>query len=62
MSVVSCFFVPAQQVAVRILTPMAGLMAANGLMSKGNHASPDHRELRSGPCESPVAAHAGKIQ
>jgi MFS family permease len=39
MSVVSSFFVPAQSVAVRTLTPMAGLMAANGLMSQAQQAS-----------------------
>jgi MFS transporter, DHA3 family, macrolide efflux protein len=39
MSVVSSFFIPAQSVAVRILTPMAGLMAANGLMSQAQQGS-----------------------
>lgn len=39
MSVVSSFFIPAQSVAVRTLTPMAGLMAANGLMSQAQQGS-----------------------
>src|SRR5215469_8208126 len=39
MSVVSSFFVPAQSVAVRTLTPVAGLMAANGLMSQAQQGS-----------------------
>ena len=39
MSVVSAFFVPAQSVALRTLTPMAGLMAANGLMSQAQQGS-----------------------
>lgn len=39
MSVVSSFFVPAQSVAVRTITPMAGLMAANGLMSQAQQGS-----------------------
>ncbi len=39
MSVVSAFFVPAQSVAVRTLVPMAGLMAANGLMSQAQQGS-----------------------
>src|ERR1700753_3393176 len=39
MSVVSAFFVPAQSVAVRTLVPMAGLMAANGLMSQAQQGA-----------------------
>ena len=39
MSVVSSFFIPAQSVAVRTLTPIAGLMAANGLMSQAQQGS-----------------------
>ena len=39
MSVVSSFFIPAQSVAVRTLTPMMGLMAANGLMSQAQQGS-----------------------
>ena len=39
MSVVSAFLVPAQSVAVRTLVPMAGLMAANGLMSQAQQGS-----------------------
>ena len=39
MSVVSSFFIPAQSVAVRTITPMAGLMAANGLMSQAQQGS-----------------------
>jgi MFS family permease len=39
MSIVSTFFVPAQQVAVRLITPMAGLMAVNGLMSQAQQGS-----------------------
>ena len=39
MSVVSTFFIPAQSVAVRTVTPMAGLMAANGLMSQAQQGS-----------------------
>jgi MFS transporter, DHA3 family, macrolide efflux protein len=39
MSVVSAFFVPAQSVAVRTLVPMAGLLAANGLMSQAPQAA-----------------------
>ena len=39
MSVVSSFFIPAQSVAVRTLTPMVGLMAANGLMSQAQQGS-----------------------
>src|SRR6516225_8112273 len=39
MSVVSSFFIPAQSVAVRALTPIAGLMAANGLMSQAQQGS-----------------------
>ena len=39
MSSVSAFFVPAQQVALRTLVPMAGLMAVNGLMSQAQQGS-----------------------
>jgi MFS family permease len=39
MSTVSAFFIPAQQVAVRTLAPMAGLMAVNGLMSQAQQGS-----------------------
>jgi len=39
MSAVSSFFIPAQQVAVRVLTPMAGLMAVNALMSQAQQGS-----------------------
>ncbi|MCC6862781.1 MAG: MFS transporter [Bryobacterales bacterium] len=39
MSVVSSFFIPAQQVAVRAITPAAGLMAVNGLMSQAQQGS-----------------------
>src|SRR3954451_4121413 len=34
IATVSSFFMPAQSVAVRTITPMAGLMAVNGLMSQ----------------------------
>jgi MFS family permease len=39
MSTVSSFFMPAQQVAVRVLTPMTGLMAVNALMSQAQQGS-----------------------
>ncbi len=39
MSIVSSFFIPAQSVAVRTLTPMAGLIVANGLMSQAQQGS-----------------------
>jgi MFS family permease len=39
MSTVSSFFIPAQSVAIRTLTPLAGLMAANGLMSQAQQGS-----------------------
>src|SRR5579862_5394174 len=39
MSVFSTFFVPAQSVAVRMLAPLAGLMAVNGLMSQAQQGS-----------------------
>ncbi len=39
MSIVSSFFIPAQQVAVRVITPTTGLMAVNGLMSQAQQGS-----------------------
>jgi MFS family permease len=39
LSTVSSFFVPAQSVAVRALTPAAGLLAVNGLMSQAVQGS-----------------------
>jgi len=39
LSTVSSFFVPAQSVAVRAITPAAGLMAVNGLMSQAVQGS-----------------------
>jgi MFS family permease len=39
MSVVSSFFIPAQSIALRMLAPVAGLMAANGLMSQAAQGS-----------------------
>ena len=39
MSTVSSFFIPAQSVAIRTLTPLTGLMAANGLMSQAQQGS-----------------------
>lgn len=39
MAAVSAFFIPAQSVAVRTITPQAGLMAVNGLMSQAFQGS-----------------------
>jgi len=39
MAAVSAFFIPAQSVAVRAITPMAGLLAVNGLMSQAMQGS-----------------------
>ncbi len=39
LAAVSSFFIPAQSVAVRTITPMAGLMAVNGLMSQAVQGS-----------------------
>jgi MFS transporter, DHA3 family, macrolide efflux protein len=39
LSCVSSFFIPAQTVAVRTVTPLHGLVAANGLMSQANQLS-----------------------
>jgi len=39
MSTVSSFFIPAQQVAVRVLAPLTGLMAVNALMSQAQQGS-----------------------
>jgi MFS transporter, DHA3 family, macrolide efflux protein len=39
MSAVSSFFIPAQQVTVRILAPLTGLMAVNALMSQAQQVS-----------------------
>jgi MFS transporter, DHA3 family, macrolide efflux protein len=39
MSVVSSFFIPAQSVTLRMIAPVAGLMAANGLMSQAQQGS-----------------------
>ena len=39
LSTVSSFFVPAQSVAVRAITPAAGLLAVNGLMSQAVQGS-----------------------
>ncbi len=39
LATVSAFFVPAQSVAVRTITPMAGLLAVNGLMSQALQGS-----------------------
>jgi MFS family permease len=39
LAMVSSFFVPAQSVAVRTITPAAGLMAVNGLMSQAVQGS-----------------------
>jgi MFS transporter, DHA3 family, macrolide efflux protein len=39
MSIVSSFFIPAQSIALRMLAPVAGLMAANGLMSQAAQGS-----------------------
>jgi DHA3 family macrolide efflux protein-like MFS transporter len=39
LATVSAFFMPAQSVAVRTITPMAGLLAVNGLMSQAFQGS-----------------------
>ena len=39
LAAVSAFFIPAQSVAVRAITPMAGLLAVNGLMSQAMQGS-----------------------
>ncbi|MGA7236491.1 MAG: MFS transporter [Bryobacteraceae bacterium] len=39
MSIVSSFFIPAQSVTLRMVAPVAGLMAANGLMSQAQQGS-----------------------